>query len=74
MSDIPSWRDRLDWTKERSPAARDRMKAMQEEIRDLRRELEKKQRPQKRLETMLAIARERWKFWQKLATYYRTKK
>lgn len=74
MSHIPSWRDRLDWTKERSPAARERMKAMQEEIRDLRIELEKQQKPHKRMEKLLESARQRVSYWRTVANNYRKKK
>ena len=72
---IRTWRDRLDWTKERSPSSSERMRAMQEEIRDLRMALEKSLRqielaakPNRRLEMLLNSARERVIFWRKLAS------
>lgn len=64
---IKPWRERLDWTGQRSPSNKDRMDAMQAEIRELRAALAAKLKPIARLERLLESSRLRAEHWRKLA-------
>lgn len=72
MNPITPWKQRLDWNKPQSPSNTERLKAAQEEIRDLRKELEKMSRSGpygevKRLSRLLEMARVRVEHWRKVA-------
>jgi len=71
---IQPWRDRLDWTAERSPDGAAIRKAMQAEINDLRKELRGVDRKiasaNNRAYKLVAEARQRAAYWRDAANRY----
>ena len=78
---IQPWRERLDWTGERSPSSAQRMKAMQAEIDELRRALRRKEQQierneakvKERIDNRLAAMRRKVLFYRRLADAERNK-